>query len=443
MNNRSDPNIAIIGAGITGLTAAFELSRRGFAVDVYEAAPTIGGELGVIDINGEPVERYYHHLFKGDSEIIGLLGQLGIGDLLEWRSPPMGFYSDGRLFNFTTPIDLLRFKPLPLLDRLRMAFSTMYLQRIKNYARFEDIRASDYLPGITGRRAFETIWRPLLMAKFGEQWNEISMAWFWGRVHVRFQSRSRSGLREELGYIRGSFARISQALADHVSEQGGRIFPGMPVEAIVRREGRATGIRVGGEERDYDHIIGTVGLPILRRLLGPGQLSDGYGAIDYRAALVMLMRLDRPSGDRYWTNIGDPEPPFAGLIEHTNFIPPERYGGAHLLYVSNYVRPDDRLFQLTDDELFDEYSPHIARVLPGFRPEAVVERWVSRDAVAQPVITVGYQRRIPPFRSEVPGFYVCNTSQIYPEDRGTNYNVRIARQVVRCICEDAGVDFDR
>ena len=127
----------------------------------------------------------------------------------------MGFYSDGRLFNFTTPIDLLRFTPLPLLDRLRMAFSTMYLQRIKNYARFEDVRASDYLPRITGRRAFETIWRPLLMAKFGEQWSEISMAWFWGRVHVRFQSRSRSGLREELGYIRGSFARISQSLADH------------------------------------------------------------------------------------------------------------------------------------------------------------------------------------------------------------------------------------
>ncbi len=442
MSIQSDPSVAIIGAGITGLTAAFELSRRGFVVDVYEAASTIGGELGVIEVNGEPVERYYHHLFRGDSEIIGLLGQLGIDHLLEWRSPPMGFYSDGRLFNFTTPIDLLRFKPLPLLDRLRMAFSTVYLQRIRNYTRFEDVRASDYLPRITGRQAFETIWRPLLMAKFGEQWGEISMAWFWGRVHVRFQSRSRSGLREELGYIRGSFARISQALADHVSDHGGRIFPKMPVEAIVQHEGSATGIRVAGEERAYNHVIGTVGLPILRRLLGPGQISDSYGAIDYRAALVMLMRLDRPSGDRYWTNIGDPEPPFAGLIEHTNFIPPERYGGAHLLYVSNYVRPDDRLFKLTDDELFDEYVPHIARILPGFNPEAVIERWVSRDPVAQPVITAGYQRRIPPFRSEVPRFYVCNTSQIYPEDRGTNYNVRIARQVVRCICEDTGVDFD-
>ena len=443
MSDQQRRRVAIIGAGITGLTAAFELSRRGFNVDVYEAAPTIGGELGVIDVNGEPVECYYHHLFRGDSEMIDLLGQLGIGDLLEWRSPPMGFYSDGRLFNFTTPLDLLRFQPLPLLDRLRMAFSTMYLQRIKNYARFEDTRASDYLPRITGRRAFETIWRPLLMAKFGDQWNEISMAWFWGRVHVRFQSRSRSGLHEELGYIRGSFARISRTLADRLGEQGGHVHLSTPVESIAQREGRATGIRVAGEERSYDQVIGTVGLPILRRLLGPGQMSDSYGAIDYRAALVMLMKLDRPAGDRYWTNIGDPEPPFAGLIEHTNFIPPDRYGGAHLLYVSNYVRPEERLFNLSDDELFDEYAPHIARVLPGFQPRAVVERWVSRDPVAQPVITTGYQRRIPPFRTEIPGFYVCNTSQIYPEDRGTNYNVRIARQVVRSVCEDAGVEYDR
>ena len=443
MSDEQRRRVAIIGAGITGLTAGYELARRGLAVDLYEAAPAIGGELGVVRVNGEAVERYYHHLFRGDSHIIDLLDDLGIGDLLEWRSPSMGFFSGGRLFNFSSPLDLLKFTPLTLLARLRMGITTMYLQRVKDYARFEDVRAADYLPRLTGRRAFETIWRPLLRAKFGEQWDEISMAWFWGRVHVRFESRSRSGLREELGYIRGSFDRISRTLADRLEAMGARIFTGTPVEAIAQSAGRVTGVRVGGEERDYDHVIGTVGLPILRRLLGPGRLSDEYGAIDYRSALVMLLRLDRPAGDNYWTNIGDSDVPFAGLIEHTNFIPAERYGGARLLYVSNYTRPDDRLFQLTDDELFEEYAPQIARVLPGFDRGSVVERWVSRDAVAQPVITTGYQRRIPPFRTDTPGFYVCNTSQIYPEDRGVNYNVRIARQVARCVCEDAGVDFDR
>ncbi|HJN39213.1 MAG TPA: NAD(P)/FAD-dependent oxidoreductase [Chloroflexota bacterium] len=433
--------VAIIGAGITGLTAGYELARRGLAVDVYEAAPEIGGELGVVRVNGEAVERYYHHLFRGDADIIDLLGELGIGDTLEWRAPTMGFFSGGRLYNFTTPIDLLKFSPLPLLSRLRMGIATMRLQRIKDYTRFEDIRASDYLPRMTGQRTFDTIWRPLLRAKFGEQWDEISMAWFWGRVHVRIQSRSRGGLREELGYIRGSFDGISRALAAKLTELGGKIFPGTPVEAIAQSGGRVTGVRVGGAERTYDRVIGTVGLPILR-LLGPGRLSDTYGAIDYRTALVMLLQIDRPAGDRYWTNIGDDDVPFAGLIEHTNFIPPERYGGARLLYVSNYTRPDDRLFGLSDDDLFAKYAPHIQRILPGFAPDAVTARWVTRDPVAQPVITTGYQRRIPPFRTATPGFYVCNTSQIYPEDRGVNYNVRIARQVARTVCEDAGIRYD-
>ncbi len=442
MSEAPQDRVAIIGAGITGLTVGYELARRGLAVDVYEAAPEIGGELGVVRVNGEAVEQYYHHLFRGDADIIGLLHELGIGGSLEWRAPTMGFFSGGRLYNFMTPIDLLKFSPLPLLSRLRMGIATMRLQRVKDYTLFEDLRASDYLPRMTGQRAFDTIWRPLLRAKFGEQWDEISMAWFWGRVHVRIQSRSRGGLREELGYIKGSFDGISRALAAKLGELGGKILTGTPVEAIAQTGGRVTGVRVAGTERAYDRVIGTVGLPILRRLLGPGALSDAYGAIDYRAALVMLLHLNRPAGDRYWTNIGDDDVPFAGLIEHTNFIPPERYGGARLLYVSNYTRPDDRLFGLSDDDLLAEYAPHIQRILPGFAPDAVTARWVTRDPVAQPVITTGYQRRIPPFRTETLGFYVCNTSQIYPEDRGVNYNVRIARQVARAVCADAGVRYD-
>lgn len=435
--------VAIIGAGITGLTVAFELSRRGIAVDIYEAGSSVGGELGVVNVNGEPVERYYHHLFRGDSEILDLCKILGINEFLKWYTPSMGFYSDGRLFDFTTPLHLLKFRPLSIIDRLRMGGATMYLQRIRNYAQFEDIRASTYLPRITGRTAFEKIWRPLLMAKFGEQWDEISMAWFWGRVHVRFQSRSRFGLREELGYLDGSFASISGALARRVEDLGGRILVGRPVESLLREGLRVTGLRAGGEERSYDHVIGTVGLPILRRLLGPGLLSDELGSIDYRAALVMLLQLDRAAGHHYWTNIGDRRLPFAGLIEHTNFVSPDRYGGAHLLYVSNYVKSDDYLFTLSDDDLFDKYAPHITQVLPGFCPGAVVNRWVSRDPVAQPVITTGYQRRVPPFRTEINGFYICNTSQIYPEDRGVNYNVRIARQVVRYLCEDLRIDYEQ
>ena len=441
MSVQPPKSVAIVGAGITGLTLAHDLARRGFRVEVFEAQGNVGGELAVLEVGGASVERYYHHLFVGDTEIVGLMRELGIDGRLEWNTPPMGFYAGGALHPFTTPIDLLRFKPLSPAARVRMAIATMRLRRVRDFAVFEDLTAADYLPRLVGREGFDTLWKPLLRAKFGEQWPEVSMAWFWGRVHVRFKSRTRTGFRERLGYVRGSFRAITEALETAARGLGVRFHLQTPVEAVVVDGGRASGLRVRGESRQFDFAIATVGLPVIRRLLASNQIAGDLGAIAYRGALVMLMRLNESVSRFYWTNIAGEGIPFAGLIEHTNFISRERYGGARLLYVSNYVPASERLFNLSDSELFEDYAPHIARIFPKFSPRLVEEYWVSRDPVAQPVITAGYQRRIPPFRSPLPGFYICNTSQIYPEDRGTNYNVRIARRCAALVCEDAGIDY--
>ncbi len=439
MNGEKSKSVAIVGAGITGLTAAYELAKRGLRVEVFEAHHQVGGELAVLDVGGTLVERYYHHLFRGDHYMIELMRELGIESSLEWNTPQMAFFSAGGLYPFTTPLDLLRFKPLPFMSRIQMGLATMRLRRIQDYHHLEDIPAAEYLPPMVGREAFEILWKPLLMAKFGDSWPEISMAWFWGRVHVRFKSRTNTGLRELLGYVRGSFRTITRALESRAKELGVVFHLKTPVSSIDVANNRATGLTANGQRRVFDFVLATVGLPLLRRFLGNVSLSRDLGAVEYRGALVMLMRLRRRVSPFYWTNIGEEAIPFAGLIEHTNFIAPEVYGGAHLLYVSNYVPASERLFNLSDSELFDEYAPHIERIFPDFRRSLVEEFWVSKDPVAQPVIKTGYQRRIPEFRSPIDRLYICNTSQIYPEDRGTNYNVRIARQAAELIGEEAGL----
>jgi protoporphyrinogen oxidase len=126
--------------------------------------------------------------------------------------------------------------------------------------------------------------------------------------------------------------------------------------------------------------------------------------------------------------VADAELPFIGLIEHTNFISPERYGGRRFLYVANYLDEDHELLGMGADELLARYESGLRRVNPEFSRDWVVQSWLHREPAAQPVITAGYVDRMPPLDTGVPGLVLANTQQIYPEDRGTNYSVRLGDQ---------------
>lgn len=434
-NQEGRPRVAIIGAGITGLTLAHELAGSGIEVEVFEAGPAIGGELGVVEVNGEPVERFYHHLFLDSPEIQGLMRDLGVADRLSWKTAPMAYFTRGRLFPFNTPWDLLNFSPISPPARLRMGLAALRLQMVTDYARYEDARAADVLPALSGREAFEAVWRPLLEAKFGSHWQSISMAWFWSRVHVRARSRPRGSLREVLGYIDGSFLELTRALAGSAERQGARIHLGTPIGGIDRSRDRVRGVLVGGEPRRADAVVATVGLPILRRLLPGHEQWIRIPQIEYRGALVLLLQLEEQLSRYYWTNVADAAIPFPVLVEHTNLIGPERYGGARLLYAGSYLDPGHEFFEYSAEELLAAYAPAIRRVFPGFGTRQVKDLWLSADRVAQPVITAGYQRQRPPFATDLNGLYICNTSQIYPEDRGTNYNVRLAQECARQVAK--------
>jgi len=212
-----------------------------------------------------------------------------------------------------------------------------------------------------------------------------------------------------------------------------------PVQEVSIGSPGAPALRVGGQAIEADAVVATVGLPIIRRILPEERrdFTNSLAATHYVGACVVLMEIERQLSEYYWTNIGDRDLPFAGLIEHTNMVERERYGGQRLLYVSNYLPPEHEFFHIDDDALIDRFVEPIQRVFPRFAREQIGRSWVSRDPVAQPVIAAGYQRRKPAYRSPIPGFYICNTSQIYPEDRGTNYNVRIARECVKVLDGDA------
>jgi protoporphyrinogen oxidase len=266
------------------------------------------------------------------------------------------------------------------------------------------------------------------------------MTWLWNKIHLRFASR-RGGpqQREVLGYLTGSFDAYISALISRIRELGGELIAGRPVERIAVRNGRAEAlvVREPDETIAFDAIISTVANRILLRLCD--SLPDDYAAklsrIQYEDALCLVLTLKRPLSNVYWLNVNDRSIPFLALVEHTNLIDKSQYGGQHLLYISNYLEKGANLLKKDIDEIYDLYVPHLKRINPSFSEEWIQDRWLFRGPDAQPVFTVGSAESIPEHRTAIENLYVANMSQIYPEDRGQNYSIRLGERVARMIIE--------
>jgi len=443
--------IAVLGAGMAGLVAARRLGISGATVDVYERWPGLGGQVATVDLgDGSVIERYYHHLFTSDVEIQKLYEELGLADAIDWHESSMAVFADGRTHPFTTPLDLLRFKPLSLASRIRMGAMALALNRAGDVTPFEQETARSWITRRMGAQAWEKVWGPLLRGKFGDRADEISMAWIWCKIRVRRQVSGKEARKELLGYPRGSWQPLLDSLAREIEERGGRVLIDRPAAQVSREGGSFTVVpgapaswRRGhdpasfehGEGERYDMVLATVPSDVFRDLLHPdlaGDLGAEYmskvDAVEYQSALCLLLELDEQYSPTYWTNIADPSLPFVGLIEQTNLIDPSAYGGRRLLYVANYVSADDPILELDGDGVLDLYEPGLRKVSPGWDRQLVRKVWRFVEPAAQPTVTLGYPERIPPMQTPVPGLVLANTTQIYPEDRGTNYSVRLGEQ---------------
>ncbi len=449
--------VAVLGAGVAGLVAAHRLTEQGHTCDVYERWPGLGGQAATVDVGGgHLLERYYHHLFTSDRHIAALYDELGLPDEIEWRPSSVAFFVDGRLWPFVTPQDLLRFKPLSAPSRLRMGAAVLWLQRTaKRVEPFEGRTARDWIENYMGREAYTKVWGPLLRGKFGSRADDISMGWLWGKLTLRRQIKGDDARQERLGYPRRSWEPLFAALQSSIERGGGRVLIARPA-ARLGREGEDFSVLSAGagafrsghdprtfatdEAESYDAVVATVPNDIFAALLdddlaaeiGPDYLSR-LETIEYHTALCLLLELDRQFSPYYWTNIADAQLPFVGLIEHTNLVPRERYDGRRFLYVANYLEPGHELLGLQPDALLERYLPGLRKVNPDFDPSWIRARWLFREPAAQPIVDVGYRSRIPPLDTGVPGLVLANTTQIYPEDRGTNYSVRLGDDAARIL----------
>ncbi len=420
-------NIAIIGAGVAGLTAAYELTKQGHRVVVFEAADKPGGlASGFKDERWEwSLERFYHHWFASDDAVIGLIKEMGEEDNLFFPRPTTSIWHKGKAYPFDNYLRAALFPHLSLVDKVRAAPAAIYLRLTRNWRPLEKYTAHEWLIRWLGQRSYQTLWEPLLVGKFGDYYKQVNMAWMWARVYKR---------TPRLGYFVGGFQAFADALAERVRAQGAEVRLNTPVRAVESSPGGGLIVRgTGAGDEAFDRVIATVSPELLARLVPalPADYLEGLKKLKSMGAVVLVLALKRRLTEgHYWINLPKGEGfPFLALVEHTNFIDPEHYGGDHLVYCGDYLKPDHEYFSLSHQELLACFIPALSRFNPNFKPDWVRKSWLFREKYAQPVPSVNHSRNIPDLATPIPGLYWASMSQVYPWDRGTNYAVEIGREV--------------
>jgi len=417
----------VIGAGYSGLAAALRLSQEGRRVKIIESTEDIGGLAGTFEFSdGVRVERFYHHWFRSDTYILELINELGLGSSVMWVPSKTGSFLNKQIWKLSTPLDLLRFKELSLLDRFRLGLGVLYARTIRDHRKIESLTIREWLEPVVGRRAFDVVWEPLISHKFGSWGDSVSAAWMWKKLILRAGSR-KSGGHELLAYFSGGFSAVSKALRGAIEAQGSSINLGESVHKVSQTPAGLVKVETDAGIYIARAVIIATPHPVSQRLLAVKPVEaelEGGGSIPHLANMCLVLRLDRSLSDTYWLNVNDPGFPFVGVIEHTNLDPSSSYADSHIVYLSRYLDTQDPVWSNSDREFHDYCLPHLERMFPTFDKGWILEWRVWRARYAQPVTTVNYSASQPGYRTEFRNVFTVNMAQIYPEDRGTNYAVR-------------------
>lgn len=420
--------LTIIGAGATGLVLAYLAAKSGRRVRVLEASKSLGGLLATTKTKGDPLEFFYHHFFTHDAEIHWLLTELGLKNQVFYKPTVMGVFRDRKIFNFTTALDLAQFSPLGWVNKARFAATSVFLSRCGDPMNYENVGALDWFYRYAGREVTEAIWRPMLDIKFGRYAADVPLTWMIGRLQQRLASRS--GGREQLGYLNGSLQVLVDALERELKKMGVEIFLNTPVERIETSGDEVTGLKLRDGRLATENVVCTVPTPYFSEMLDPrfSKYREQLRRIEYFGAVCGVLFMKRPLSHVYWLNVADAGYPFGGVIEHTNFIDSSRYGGEYIAYLSRYVESDNPLLTADEGVVCAEWIEKLKGIYPNFSPEQVNSMRLFRTKTAAVVCDKNFSKRLPEVQTPIRGLSLLNMMHVYPDERSVNNCIRLAAE---------------
>ena len=425
--------IAIIGAGMTGMTAAWNLKKQGHDVTIFEKENVPGGlARGFREPQWQDsVEMFYHHIFKSDSAILGLAKDLGLSDLVVFRSPKTVMFYKGKFYPFDTIPSAIAYPGLGFgINKIRFGLVGLYLKLFSPWRQMEKVTAKEWMMKYAGESVYRSMWEPMMLGKFGENYaDKVNMAWLWGRLHSRTTA---------LGTFRGGFQAFIDLFAEKLRLAGVQFEFNKRVSQIRKLADSDFQIQTDDSEEHFERVIVTTS-PQSFAAMAP-DISEEYRSklLDLKSmgAVVMVISLKNPLSPEgyYWYNLPKNEGyPCLALVEHTNFVPKDRYNGETIIYAGDYLETSHENFSLPREELLQKMIPGLKKINPDFDESWIIKSWKFSAAYAQPIPLINQSEKIPAIETPVNGMYLATMSQIYPWDRGTNYAVALGNEVSRVL----------
>ena len=428
--------IAIIGAGFSGLAAAFDLTKAGHEVIIFEAVDYVGGLASGFKEPGWDwsVEKFYHHWFESDKYMLGLIKELGWEDKVLFPRPLTVMYHNGKFYPFDSIVKALLFPGLGFgINKIRFGLVGVFLRLTNNWKALEKYTVDEWLRKWAGEKVYKMMWEPLVIGKFGERYyKQVNMAWMWARLKAR---------TTRLGTFEGGFQNFANLFADKLREMGVKIRLQAPV-TLIEQAVDSSLITVRSETTEaYDKVLVTLSPEAMTRLVPslPAEYLQGLRRMKSMGAVVIALAIKQQLSKEgyYWYNLPKSAGyPFLALVEHTNYVPADKFGGDHIVYMGDYLEPEHEYFHLSQEELLERFLPTLKKFNPKFERDWVRKAWLFRTAYAQPVPLVNHSQNIPSIKTPVDGVYFASMSQVYPWDRGTNFAVEIGRRAARLMMQE-------
>jgi protoporphyrinogen oxidase len=420
--------IAIIGAGFSGMAAGYDLTKAGHSVTIFEAADFAGGLASGFKEAGWDwsVEKFYHHWFATDKHMLGLIKELGWEDKVLFPRPLTVMYHNGKFYPFDSIIKALLFPGLGFgFNKIRFGLVGVFLRLTNNWQALEKYTVDEWMRKWAGEKVYKLMWEPLVIGKFGERYyQQVTMAWMWARLKAR---------TTRLGTFEGGFQKFADMFADKLGEMGVEMRLQTPV-TLIEREAGSEAISVHSDKTErYDRVLVTLSPEAMTHLAPslPETYLHGLREMKSMGAVVITLALKHQLSEQgyYWYNLPKSAGyPFLALVEHTNYVPADKFGGDHIVYMGDYLDPEHEYFRMSKEEILERFLPALKKFNPKFEREWVRKSWMYRTPYAQPVPLINHSKNIPAIQTPLEGIYFASMSQVYPWDRGTNFAVEIGRK---------------